>query len=60
MGHPLAALAWLANERARLGAPLRAGDIVATGSLMGFVSAEAGDRAEAEFPGVGTVALRLA
>jgi 2-keto-4-pentenoate hydratase len=59
MGHPFGALAWLANERARLGAPLRAGDIVATGSLMGFVSAKAGDTAEAEFPGIGTVALRL-
>ena len=60
MGHPLAALAWLANERARLGSPLRAGDVVATGSLMGFVGARAGDLAEAEFPGIGTVSVRLA
>jgi 2-keto-4-pentenoate hydratase len=59
MGHPFAALAWLANERARLGAPLRAGDIVATGSLMGFAAAKGGDTAEAEFPGIGTVSVRL-
>lgn len=59
MGHPFAALAWLANERARLGAPLAAGDLVATGSLMGFVAAKAGDTAEAEFPGIGKVGLRL-
>lgn len=59
MGHPFAALAWLANERARLGAPLRAGDVVATGSLMGFVPAKSGDTAEAEFPGIGAVSLRL-
>ena len=59
MGHPFAALAWLANERARLGAPLRAGDTVATGSLMGFAPAKARELAEAEFPGIGTVALRL-
>ena len=59
MGHPFAALAWLANERVRLGAPLRAGEIVATGSLMGFVAAKAGDTAEAAFAGLGTVVLRL-
>jgi 2-keto-4-pentenoate hydratase len=59
MGHPFAALAWLANERARLGAPLRAGDIVATGSLMGFAAVKAGDTAEAEFSGIGGVVLRL-
>lgn len=59
MGHPFAALAWLANERSKLGAPLRAGDVVATGSLMGFVAAKAGDAAEAEFPGIGKVGLRL-
>ena len=59
MGHPFAALAWLAEERARLGAPLAAGDLVATGSLMGFVPAKAGDAVEAEFPKLGAVNLRL-
>jgi len=59
MGHPFAALAWLAGERAGRGAPLRAGEIVATGSMMGFVDAKAGDAAEAEFAGIGTVKLRL-
>jgi 2-keto-4-pentenoate hydratase len=59
MGHPFASLAWLANERGHLGAPLAAGDLVATGSLMGFVAATAGDAVEAEFPGLGRVALRL-
>jgi len=59
MGHPLASLAWLANERVRLGAPLAAGDLVATGSLMGFVAAKAGDTAAAEFPGLGTAAVHL-
>jgi len=63
MGHPLAALAWLADERAARGAPLRAGEIVATGSMMGFVDAKAGDVAEAVFSGLGrspdAVKLRL-
>lgn len=63
MGHPFAALAWLADERAARGAPLKAGEIVATGSMMGFVDAKAGDAAEAAFAGLAsggvTVKLRL-
>jgi 2-keto-4-pentenoate hydratase len=55
MGHPLDALAWLANDRARRGTPLAGGDIVATGSLMGFVAAKPGDVAEADFAGHGIV-----
>lgn len=63
MGHPFAALAWFANDRAARGAPLLPGEIVATGSMMGFVAAKAGDVAEAVFTGIGpdlgTVKLRL-
>ena len=63
MGHPFAALAWLADERAARGTPLKAGDIVATGSMMGFVDAKAGNVAEAVFTGLGAgpaiVKLRL-
>ncbi len=55
MGHPFEALAWLANDRARRGTPLAGGDIVATGSLMGFVAAKPGDVAEADFAGHGMV-----
>jgi 2-oxo-3-hexenedioate decarboxylase/2-keto-4-pentenoate hydratase len=34
MGHPFEALAWLANLRARLGLPLRAGEFVLLGSVV--------------------------
>jgi 2-oxo-3-hexenedioate decarboxylase/2-keto-4-pentenoate hydratase len=34
LGHPLAALAWLANNRARFGEPLAAGQVVLTGSIV--------------------------
>lgn len=59
LGHPFVALAWLANARAARGQPLRAGDIVATGSMMGFVAARAGDAIEADFAAHGVVRLRL-
>jgi 2-oxo-3-hexenedioate decarboxylase/2-keto-4-pentenoate hydratase len=34
LGHPLAALAWLANHRVALGTPLRAGEFVMLGSVV--------------------------
>jgi len=34
MGHPYEALAWLANQKNERGEPLRAGDIVMTGSVV--------------------------
>lgn len=36
LGHPLEALAWAANACARRGHPLKAGDIVTTGTCVGF------------------------
>ncbi|MCW5773967.1 MAG: fumarylacetoacetate hydrolase family protein [Rhodospirillaceae bacterium] len=59
MGHPFAALAWLANARAAQGAPLAAGEIVATGSTVGFAPAKAGQRAVADFGRFGEVSLHL-
>ncbi len=58
LGHPLAALVWLANERAARGGGLGAGEIVSTGSTcaaLGF--AEAGDTAEGRFAGLGSVSV---
>ncbi len=34
LGHPLSALAWLADHRAALGLPLRAGEFVMLGSVV--------------------------
>jgi len=42
LGHPLAVLAWLAGHAAGRGAPLRAGDVVITGTCTGLVSARGG------------------
>lgn len=61
MEHPLAALVWLANERANpdLGWPegLKAGEIVSTGTCTGMLLAKRGDRMVASFDGTGEINL---
>jgi 2-oxo-3-hexenedioate decarboxylase/2-keto-4-pentenoate hydratase len=59
LGHPHAALAWLANHLAAMGTQLRAGQIVLTGSLVQTVWLNAGDRAVMELSGLGKVAAEF-
>lgn len=54
---PLSSLPWLARHAAALGTPLRAGNLVATGSWTGLYWAQAGMHIEVEFAGMGTVRL---
>lgn len=60
MGHPLAALAWIANHLASHGQALRAGDIVLSGSLVTSKFPRAGDQLRFEAGALGTVELRVA
>lgn len=60
LGHPLSAVAWLANHLGRLGLALRAGDVVLTGSLTSIVRVQPADTVRASFTRIGSVGVRLA
>ena len=60
LGGPLLALAWLANELRELGIPLRAGEVVTTGTCHPPLPIQAGDRLEADFGSIGRVAVIFA
>ncbi|MBD8828158.1 fumarylacetoacetate hydrolase family protein [Pseudomonas sp. CFBP 13602] len=54
---PLNSLPWLARHAVARGNPLRAGDLIATGSWTGIHWAPPGASIEVDFPGIGTVTL---
>ena len=56
---PLDALHWLANELARWGRGLRAGDLVTTGCCMDILQLAPGDVAEADFGPLGRVRVEF-
>lgn len=58
LGHPLEALAWLANRLLTSGRVLRRGHVVLTGSLVASKFPQAGDQVEFTVAGLGSVALR--
>jgi len=60
LGHPLAALAWLANAHAARGDTLRAGEIVSLGSLVATRWLACGDEASIEVESLGRAAIRFA
>lgn len=59
LGHPLEALAWLANHRRGQGRPLRGGEVVTLGSIVQTAWIEAGDGVEVDVEGLGGCSLHL-
>lgn len=59
MGHPLEALAWLANSRSARGERLRRGEFVFLGSLVETKWLNAGDRVVIEVEGLGQASLAV-
>ncbi len=60
MGHPLEALAWLANRLAERSRHLMAGEFVTLGSVIATHWVSQGDRIDHEIPGLGAVSITLA
>jgi 2-keto-4-pentenoate hydratase len=59
LGHPAAAVAWLANALATFGRSLEPAQTVLSGSITTAVRAVAGDVFEASFEGLGSVSCRF-
>jgi 2-oxopent-4-enoate/cis-2-oxohex-4-enoate hydratase len=53
------AVAWLANTLGRLGIPLKAGEVILSGSLAPLIPVVAGDYLRMSINGVGTCAVRF-
>jgi len=60
LGHPVNAVVWLANAVAERGVPLRAGEVILSGSLGPLVSVDRGKTYEATIGGLGSVRASFA
>jgi len=60
LGDPRIALTWLANDRARRGIGLKAGDVITTGTCIKPLDVAPGDKIIADFGALGRVSLNLA
>lgn len=59
-GSPVNAVAWLANTLGRLGIPLKAGEIILSGSQSPLVPVQAGDSLHCSVGGLGSTSVRFA
>jgi 2-oxopent-4-enoate/cis-2-oxohex-4-enoate hydratase len=59
LGHPANAVSWLANTLGALGIPLKAGELVLSGSLASLVPVSAGDQLSLTIGGLGSCSIRF-
>jgi 2-oxopent-4-enoate/cis-2-oxohex-4-enoate hydratase len=59
LGSPLVCVAWLANTLARFDVPLRAGDVILSGSLVPLEPVRPGDRMRCTIGGIGACEVRF-
>jgi 2-oxopent-4-enoate/cis-2-oxohex-4-enoate hydratase len=59
LGSPVNCVTWLANALGKLGIPLRAGEIILSGSLGALIPVAAGDVLNLSIGGIGTASIRF-
>ena len=59
LGSPVNAVAWLANTLGRLGIPLKAGEVILSGSLAAMFTVKAGDNLRVTIGGLGGCSVRF-
>jgi 2-oxopent-4-enoate/cis-2-oxohex-4-enoate hydratase len=59
LGSPVTCVAWLANTLGRFGIPLKAGEVILSGSLVPLAPVEAGDYVHVSVGGLGTCSVRF-
>ncbi|MCH2559287.1 MAG: 2-oxopent-4-enoate hydratase [Alcanivorax sp.] len=59
LGSPLNCVAWLANTLGRLGVPLKAGEVILSGSLVPLVPVASGDHIRVTVGDLGSCSLRF-
>ncbi|OPK05591.1 MULTISPECIES: 2-oxopent-4-enoate hydratase [Pseudomonas] len=59
LGSPVNCVAWLANTLGRFGIPLKAGEVILSGSLVPLELVKAGDFMRVEIGGIGSASVRF-
>ncbi len=59
LGSPVNCVAWLANTLGRFGIPLKAGEVILSGSLVPLCPVEPGDHVHVSIGGLGTCSARF-
>ena len=59
LGSPVTCVAWLANTLGQFGIPLRAGEVILSGSLVPLEPVRPGDQMELRIGGIGSASVRF-